>query len=361
MRRNLSSPKSLTRTVPPIGWCALLSIGLLACDPGGSPKKSVDPADEGSDEDVGAGDIGPTPVEQHGQLHVEGAELQDESGERVQLEGVSSMWLNWESDGYAENATALRWMRNNWHLNVIRASMGVEPDGAYLSDPAKARAQVDRIVENAVAAGVYVLVDWHDHNAHQHQAEAVQFFSEMAEKYGAQPNILYEPWNEPLDFDWDGVIRPYHEAVIEAIRAADPDGVVVLGTPTWSQQVDVAAKSPIAGENLMYTLHFYSCTHTGWLRQKADAALAQGAALFVTEWGATHADGGTDGKVCLDEAGVWHEWMNAHGIGWTAWKLDNCPQDSTCLLAPGAPLAGGWTSKYLHGHGTFVRARMQEE
>ncbi|MEZ4314889.1 MAG: glycoside hydrolase family 5 protein [Polyangiaceae bacterium] len=284
----------------------------------------------------------------------------DALGEPVQLKGVSSMWLNWEDDGYAESATALRWMRNNWHLSVIRASMGVEPGGAYLSDPDKARAQVETIVKNAIEAGVYVIVDWHDHHAHQHTEQAAAFFSELAKKHGGTPNLIYETFNEPQDVSWGGGVKAYHEAVVKAIRAEDPDNVVILGTPTWSQDVDVAAKDPVAGTNLMYTLHFYSCTHTGWLRQKGDAAVAAGAALFVTEWGATGADGALDGKVCLEDAAVWHDWMNLRGVGWAAWKLDDCGQDSTCLLAPGAPLDGGWTAKYLSGHGPFVRARMQE-
>lgn len=343
------------------GWLAL-SVGLLGgCDPGSAEKPSVDPEDTGSDEDVGAGDLGPTPVEVHGRLHVEGTRLTDEAGEPVQLAGVSSMWLNWEDDGYAEDATALRWMRNNWHLEVIRASMGVEPSGAYLSDPGKALAQVETIVQNAVDAGVYVIIDWHDHNAHEHQDQAVAFFADMAERYGDLPNVLFEPWNEPLALPWETTLVPYHEAVIGAIRGAGAEGVIILGTPSWSQDVDVAAKAPIAGDNLMYTLHFYACTHQGSLRQKADTALGLGAPLFVTEWGATDADGGLDGEVCLEEAGVWHEWMNGNSVSWAAWKLDDCEPDSTCLLTPGAPVSGGWTSKYLHGHGTFVRARMQQE
>lgn len=345
-------------------FCILLSVGVMGCDVGATSARSpgaIDPEDTGSDEDLGAGDLGPTPVERHGQLKVVGAEIHDGSGERVQLRGVSSMWLNWEDDGFAEDLTALRWMRNNWSLNVIRASMGIEPEGAYLQNPDKARAQVTRIVENAIEAGVYVLIDWHDHNAHQHQAEATAFFTEMASKYGDKPNVLYEPYNEPLDIDWAGALKPYHEAVIAAVRAKDPDNIIVLGTPNWSQDVDRAAEAPASGENLAYTLHFYACTHKEWLRGKAEAALSKGLPLLVTEWGATHADGGTDGKVCLDEARGWHDWLNANGIGWTAWKLDACGQDSSCILAPGAPKSGGWTSKHLQGHGTFVRARMQGE
>jgi endoglucanase len=341
---------------------ALLWLGATGCDYGassGPEPGAVDPNHVGSDEDLGAGDLGPTPVEVHGQLRVTGADLEDAQSERVQLKGVSSMWLNWEDSGFAEDATALRWMRNNWRLSVIRASMGVEPDGAYLSDPAQATAQVETIVDNAIAAGVYVIIDWHDHNAHLHRDQAVAFFTAMATKYGDHPNVIYEPFNEPLEVDWTAAVRPYHEAVIAAIRAVDPDNVIVLGTPRWSQDVDAAAASRLDGDNLMYTLHFYSCTHLAWLRGKADVARQSGLALFVTEWGATHADGGTDGVVCADEAGTWHQWMNDRGISWTAWKLDDCEKDASCLLAPGAPLAGGWTSPFLHGHALFVRARMQ--
>ena len=127
----------------------------------------------------------------------------------------------------------------------------------------------------------------------------------------------------------------------------------MLGTPTWSQAVDQAAASPVAGTNLMYTLHFYSCTHTGWLRDTGTAALKAGLPLFVTEWGATNADGGLDGQVCLGEAQAWVDWMKANGVSWTAWKLDDCT-DSSCLLNPGTPVTGDWNSN-LHGHGAFVR------
>ena len=271
------------------------------------------------------------------------------------------MWLNWENDGYAESAPALRWMRNNWNLTVIRAAMGIEPTGAYLTNPDKAVMQVERIVQSAIDAGVYVIIDWHDHNAHEHQAQAVEFFSMMARAFGDQPNVLYEPYNEPLDVDWSLVVKPYHEAVIGAIRAEDPDNVVIVGSPHWSQDVDFAANDPVSDSNVMYALHFYSCTHTTTQRGKAERARSQGLPLFVTEWGATHADGGTDGLVCLSEAATWLAWLDENRIGWTAWKLDNCPGDASCILKPHAPLTGGWTSAYLNGHALFVRANMQEE
>lgn len=302
---------------------------------------------------------GPTPVETHGALSVLGTNLVGASGSPIQLKGVSSMWLNWEDQGYAENAEALVWMRDHWNIGLIRAAMGVEPEGAYLSDPNKAMQQVDRIVTSAVAAGIYVLIDWHDHNAHLNQAKAVEFFTQVAQKYEDLPNVLYEPFNEPEVIAWP-TVKAYHEVVVAAIRAIDPDNVIILGTPNWSQYVDVAANSPVAGANLMYTLHFYACSHTGSLRTRAEAALSKGLPLFVTEWGAAAADGGVDGKVCYSEAGIWMSWLESKNIGWSAWKLDDCEPDSTCLLKPGAPVTGGWDSPFLRGHAEFVRDALRK-
>jgi endoglucanase len=331
-----------------------LSFFASACDMGTSSTTPTKASDVIATDDSWER-VGPIPVEAHGRLAVVGKQLVDQNGDAVQLKGVSSMWLNWETDGYAESAQALVWMRDHWNLSVIRAAMGVAPSGAYLTNPEKALQQVDAIVENAIAAGVYVLIDWHDHDALIHQEQSVAFFSAVAQKYADVPNVIYEPFNEPLAVDWSTALKPYHEAVVAAIRASDPDNVIVLGTPAWSQGVDIAARDPLDGTNLMYTLHFYSCTHTGWLRSRAQTALNAGLALFVTEWGATDADGGLDGDVCLDEAGLWLDFLETNQIGWTAWKLDNCPVDSTCLLQPEAPLHGGWTSEYLHGHALFVR------
>lgn len=317
--------------------------------------------DEGSDEDLGADDgLAPTPVELNGHLQVSKGQLRNEAGDPVQLKGVSSMWLNWESRAYAEDPTALRWMRNNWKLSVIRAAMGVEPDGAYLTNPDIAKEQLYAVVDHAIDAGVYVLVDFHAHKAYEHQDEAVAFFSEVAAKYSGVPNVIYEPFNEPIQIGWAD-LKKYHQAVVDAIREQDEEAPIVLGTPNYSQDVDTAAGDPVDGTNLLYTLHYYACTHKAQLRQKGNIALGLGAALFVTEWGATAADGGLDGVVCLDEAQRWDDWLNAHHISWAAWKLDGCEPDSSCLLMPGAPVDGGWTNEYLHGHALFVRGRMQQQ
>jgi len=328
------------------------------------------------DSAVVAGPVTP-PVELHGQLQVVGTNLVDASGTPVQLKGVSSMWLNWESRPFAESKDALRFMRDNWKLSVIRASMGTEAQSGYLNgNQAGMQKKVETIIQNAIDLGVYVLVDWHTEKAVDQQADAITFFTTLAQKYGSYPNVIWEPYNEPNGYTWEK-IKPYHEAVVDAIRAVDPDNVIVMGTPKWSQDVDIAAQNPVTPTsgtaNLMYTLHFYACTHKKSLRDKADAAIAKGLALFVTEFGATPADGGVPSKgddyVCRDETNLWFDWMGLHSIGGVSWKLDQCV-DTSCILTSDAPATGPWTDNYLTsdvgakavstgvtqggGHGLFV-------
>ncbi|WP_051326167.1 cellulase family glycosylhydrolase [Glycomyces tenuis] len=329
-----------------------VAVNGVSCGGEGGGEQTTDPGPDPTDDPTGDPDQGGTPVERHGQLSVCGAAMCNEQGEQVQLRGVSSMWLHWQTQPYAQNLQALEWMRDNWNIEVFRVAMGVEPEGAYLSDSARWKAEVETVINNAATAGVYVIVDFHAHEAHQHQSEAVAFFDDLAERYGDLPNVIWEPYNEPTDVSWSGTVKPYHEAVVSTIREHDPDNIIVLGSPTWSQDVDVAAADPVSGTNLMYTLHFYSCTHTDWLRAKADTAIDAGLALFVTEWGASAADGGLDGRACLDEAQRWIDWMASNGISWTAWKLD-VGTDTTNLLSSGAPVTGGWDN-HLHGHAPFV-------
>ncbi len=369
-------------------WLVLLLAtpsALLACD-GGAAKQTDCASCGGLDEPIadwtkdvpsgqpgqgGAGGAAPTspnPVNSFGQLKVEGQFIRGASGQLVQLKGVSSMWLNWENDGYAESLRSLEWMRDTWKVSVIRAAMGVAPSGAYLTHRDHALKQVDTIVRNAVEAGVYVIIDWHDHDALAHQAQAEEFFSNMAEKYGHLPNVIYETFNEPMNLPGTEVratwrdLKPYHEAVVAKIREKDPDNIVILGTPNWSQDVDSVTRSRVDGKNLMYTLHFYSCSH-GNVRGKGAAAVNQGLPLFVTEWGATDADGGVPDKggklgVCVDAAKGWFDWMDANAISSTAWKLDGCA-DLSCILKEGAPKDGPWTDEWLHGHGPLLRDYLQ--
>jgi endoglucanase len=332
---------------------------LAACASAPKDSSSWTPPDP-EDTDAPAG----SPVALHGQLKVEGGQLKDQSGLPVQLKGVSSMWLNWDIHGYPSSLDGLTFMRDNWKVSVIRAAMGTEQSGGYLTDPNAMLRKVDNMIRNALKVGVYVLVDWHTEKAVEQQTQAVAFFSDMAQKFGAYPNVIWETYNEPRGYDWSDpndpttpTIKKYHEAVVSAIRAVDPDNLIILGTPNWSQKVDEAAADPVAGSNLLYTLHFYSCSHFEWLRALGNKAIASGAALFITEFGATHADGGLSNSdpardhyyACPDEANLWFDWMAQNNISGIAWKLDAC-SDASCILTSKAPMDGPWPDDMLSTH-----------
>jgi endoglucanase len=228
-------------------------------------------------------------------------------GQQGSLAGNSFFWSNtgWGNEKYY-NASVVGWLKTDWKSTLVRAAMGADDAGGYLSDPSN-KTRVIALADAAIANDMYVLIDWHSHHAEQYQAQSIAFFKEMATKYGNTNNVIYEIYNEPLQVSWSGVIKPYAQAVIAAIRAIDPDNLIVVGTPSWSQDVDVAANDPIAGVNIAYTLHFYAGTHGQSLRDKAQIALNKGVALFVTEWGSVNADGG--GGVANSETTAWIDFM----------------------------------------------------
>ncbi|TAE49540.1 MAG: glycoside hydrolase family 5 protein [Bacteroidetes bacterium] len=277
-------------------------------------------------------------VEKHGLLHTSGNKIVDKNDVPVSFAGNSFFWSNvgWGGEKYY-TAEAVSWLAIDWETTIVRASMGVDDDGGYLDYPEQNKNRVKTLVDAAIDEGVYVIIDWHSHHAEDYQAEAIAFFTEMATLYGSNDHVIYEIYNEPLQISWGGTLKPYAEAVITAIRAVDPDNMIIVGTPEWSQQVDKPAADPITiSDNIAYTLHFYTKYHQQWLRDRATAALNSGIALFITEWGSigyTQNDPETD---------KWIEWCRTNKISHCNWAVNDKAEEWSILRAGASP-TGGWS------------------
>lgn len=268
--------------------------------------------------------------------------------------GPSLFWSNngWGGEKYY-TAGAVSSVAQDWNAELIRAAMGVDEEGGYLEDPAGNLSKVRTVVDAAIANDMYVIIDWHSHHAEDYTQSAIDFFEQMASEYGQYDNVIYEIYNEPLSVSWSGTIKPYAEQVISAIRAIDPDNLIIVGTPTWSQDVDAAANDPITNySNIAYTLHFYAGTHTQYLRDKAQYALDQGIPLFATEWGTVNADG--DGSVAYNETNTWMEFFEQNNISHANWALNDKDEGASALVA-GASANGGWSDGEYTSSGTLVR------
>ncbi|AHM59622.1 endoglucanase [Flammeovirgaceae bacterium 311] len=295
-----------------------------------------------------------TAVGRHGKLQVRGNTIVDKNGEPVQLRGMSLFWSQWI--GQYWNKQAVQWLRDDWKINVIRAAMAVD-HGGYATNPAQEKAKVMAVVEAAIELGIYVIIDFHVHEANKYEAEAKVFFAEMAQRYGQYPNVIYEPWNEPLQTGgWRMYIKPYHESIIGVIRQYDEDNLIVCGTGHYSMKVDEASLDPVKDVNVAYTLHYYAGTHQQALRRQAQKALERGAALFVTEYGVGGAS--SNGTINEEEARLWWDFLDEHKISHCNWSVADKEEVHSALL-PGASPTGGWMWMDLTPSGRLVRGEIR--
>ena len=296
-----------------------------------------------------------TPYGQHGALHVENGKLTDDSGNTVQLYGMSTHGIAWFPQYI--NYDSFRTLRDDWNTNCIRLAMYTAEYGGYCAggDKEQLKQLVKDGVSYATELGMYVIVDWHilsDCDPNQNKDEAIAFFREMTEAFADNDNVLYEICNEPNGgTSWDS-IKSYAEEVIPVIRAQKPDAVILVGTPTWSQEIDKAAASPLDDSNVMYTLHFYAGTHKDDLRSRLETCVQNGLPVFVSEFGMCDASG--NGANDFDSTTKWLDLLNKYQISFCCWNLANKDESSSVFKAASTTLSD-WTDEDFNESGRWIR------
>lgn len=299
-----------------------------------------------------------SPVARNGALKVQDGKLVNQQGIAPQLRGISLSWSLWQGRKYY-NPGVVSWLAGDFKISILRVAMGVEPDGGYLQQPDEQQKLVTDAVDQAIREGIYVLIDWHDHHGNLHLRDSKEFFKQMAKKYAGVPNVIYEIWNEPAKTDWK-TVKDYAVQVIPIIRKYDKDNVIVVGSPNWDQDVDIAAADPITGfSNIAYSFHFYASDnyHQETLRAKADKAIKLGLPLIITEWGVGEANG--DGEFNMQKTQTWLKWIEDNQLSWANWNITD-KHETTAILQKDAPIYGGWTDANLTSAGAYIRNVLRE-
>ena len=318
--------------------------------PGGSDSGN----DSGNNSDTGsnAGIVTTVPT---GRLQVSGTKLTDESGNIIQLRGVSTHGISWFPD-YV-NYDAFATLRDDWGANVVRIAMYPEEYNGYLSggDKAALKQIIDNGVNYATELGMHVIIDWHvlNYAPSRHTQEACDFFAEMASKYSGHDNVIYEICNEPVGADWNSDIKPYAETVIGTIRQFDDHSLILVGTNTWSQDVDSVVGNTLDDGNVMYVAHFYAGTHKENIRNKISTALNAGVPVFISECSICDASG--NGGIDYASASEWLDFMNSNQLSFIAWSLSN-KAETSALISSGCSAKSGWSDGDLSETGRWFKS-----
>lgn len=299
---------------------------------------------------------GTTPVSQHGQLSVKNGQLVDKNGKGYQLRGMSTHGLTWFPEFV--NESAFKTLRDDWNTNVVRLAMYVDEWGngqCYMGNKSGSLELLEKGVDICIKLDMYVIIDWHVLNPgdpSKYTNEAKSFFETVSKRYAKYPNVIYEICNEPNGgASWSGNIKPYAEKIIPVIRKNAPNSVIIVGTPTWSQEIDKPLSDPLSYKNVMYAFHFYAATHAG-LRSNVENSVAQGLPVFVSEFGTCDASGG--GANDFNETQKWLSYFDKQGISYCNWSI--CNKDETCsVLRPGTSANGNWSESNLTENGKWIR------
>lgn len=295
-----------------------------------------------------------------GRLHIEGTRLVDEDGETVQLQGISLHGIAWFPQFVSKETFAA--LRDEWGVNLIRIPVYTAEYGGYCSggDQDELKKLVDEGVQACSELGLYVIIDWHilsDNDPTMNEDEAVRFFDEMSQRYRDFDNVIFEICNEPQNSPWESVIRPYAERIIKVIRDNGSDALVIVGTNTWSQDIDEVIGSQVDDSRVLYAMHFYVSTHKDDLRNRLQKAVDAGVPVIVSECGISEASG--SGIIDYDSADAWFSLLYENHIGFAVWNLSN-KDETSALIRPECEKTSAWTQEDLSEGGKWISSLMKQ-
>ena len=367
-------------------WAALLA-ALAACGPiggvgtdhaagvgggtaraGGSPGTtggSIGGGGNGGSRGSGDAAVDPTRRVAPSGYYVEGASIFQADGAPHRFRGLSRPSLEWNAAGEHWSQQDFTLMRG-WNANVVRLPLN---QAFWLLGPSHAPGYehvVDVAIGWAEALGMDVILDlhWSDRGiaggapGQQRMADAnsLQFWKAVADKYKSDGRIIFELYNEPHDVSWDvwrngGPSGDGFEAVgmqqlHDAVRSTGAHNLVIVGGLRWAFDLSTVGQAPIAGYNIAYATHPYDHADkqaAAW--NGAWGYLTDRAPVVVTEFGSMT---NCSGQYNTDLIG-YAEARGASWIGW-AWYPKDCSFPSLIADWQGTPTAAGLPVKTALTH-----------
>ena len=222
-------------------------------------------------------ELSETPVGIHGSLSLANNKkygnapiIVDKAGNPFRMRGASMHGMHWFPEFV--NKDAFQSLRDDFGVNMVRLVCYPKDIGGPKNYLDGAKDTLDTLIQKGVAycdeLGMYAMIDWHVHNWNPNDEieAAKKFFTFYANKYKDHDNIIYEICNEPSGVEWyNGTstdLYTYCSTIVSLIRSIDDDALIVCGTGFYSQWIDQVSKKRIDDNKVLYTLHFYSGTHT---------------------------------------------------------------------------------------------------
>jgi len=260
-------------------------------------------------------------------------------------------WTSWEYRLADDTAAAADFARiKSWKANVVRlpVSQIFWTRGNSRYDPGYP-ALVDRLVRQARAAGLDVILDLHTSDRGDPNyggkveiqqmpdaAHSVPFWKDLAARYKDDGGVIFELFNEPNEVSWDvwlnggqipggpqfpgdpyGAFKKPYQAVgmqqlYDAVRATGANNLVLVGGTHWGYFLNEVPNRRVKGHNIAYATHPYDYPDKQpetW--DAAFGAVASQVPVVISEFG-THDCASRYPDRVLDYA-------DKHNLSWIAW------------------------------------------
>lgn len=304
-------------------------------------------------------------------LEVSGNKIQYLNGTQVWLRGVNYAFRNWYwgMDSCPQDALQYQYMAN-WNANIVRLTVRFSEWGSAVESA------LETEVERGAQNGLYSMIDGHYGISDSKRTNNLEdwtsgdwttfrgIWEEIATAFDGSSNVIYDIINEPQGIS-ASKYQTEMRATIDAIRAIDPDVMVVVEALTEDNWQDIALNfeqtNPISRSNVTFELHKYY-NDDSWAY--SNISIRNSLSAYGAQWLLDNGRAVMVGEFCYDSDGdaILHgeTWMRnfmgvLNGDGYSGfkawwWNTDKVGDEAHELIADwnGNPTtAGSILQEYL--------------